>query len=218
MRTAAIIVCSLLAASACKQSESTPIREGGTAASEQPHVDTEYAVKSSSGAVEVTLQFQKKMFARAEIPRFQIRLKNVGKNRIRLNDGIFFEPSAIGRQSRRIADGIRLEVLTSGGKPALTSLGDRHGDHQSDYDSATPKPTSLNARVPELWLEPGATAKMIGDGLQPVTFYILPIGKYTARVAYDRYISPAQAKKYGLTPSPEDVRTETPYIEFEILP
>lgn len=98
----------------------------------------EAEVKSSSGPIQLTLRLYKIKIKAGDSIWYQIELKNVGKNNIRVDDNAFVVPGGI---SIGTGAGITLEVLGPDGKPLKphTTRRYEHGPFPFEDESLSPE-------------------------------------------------------------------------------
>jgi hypothetical protein len=216
----AAIIGILVVSSACGKKEhsstlpnlSAPISSTDSPALLSPSqsVPAEIEVKASSGPVELSLALYKTKME-GVYPRFRVRLRNTGKNKIRVLSEAFTYPFVIQGNRRENTTGTYLEILNSAGKaPAFRRLG---GDMPLDGHLPQPLLTEKDHAEIEAWEKQGIrgadlsakVGELIGrnhsvDHEDPPAFWMEPGASTTttAWVSHDRSDAFAGSPDQGL--------------------
>jgi hypothetical protein len=194
---------------------SVPIAPGSASApSGAAAIPPEVEVKASSGPVELSLAVYRTKISMGSL-RFRVRLKNTGKNKMRVLSEPFTDPSVIQKTRGENTTGIYLEVLNSAGRsPGVNLRGASRidpaslppfltKDERAEIDSWTAGGLSgeeVQRRVAEIirrkhsdgdleaqafWMEPGASTATIPYAVGNRAHSGDPIGNFAELTNYD---------------------------------
>lgn len=221
----------LACVSACAANEIRPALQAKHTSSSAPG-----KAIARKGAIELTLLVHNNRFsAKKDRLWYLIRVRNIGKEKIRLTDETLFREGVIDSD---IHAPLRIEIIDGAGnspKPFLRLTGPEVG---APGDPPFPNPSERDKTretsqgiVLEKWLEPGDSVETpiwadpepvyprnVVSGFKEFTGHAsFTPGSYRIRAVYDHSL-PDIVAKAGVSARPEAVKVVTPYIKLTVIP
>jgi hypothetical protein len=176
------IIVAALASSACRKKEepANPIQlsapvAAGNSSNPQSTINPGGEAAASNGPIQLTLRLQKKVIKAKRPPLdtpilAQIELKNIGNNKILIQDEMFYRPGPIRDASESYRSGIFVEILDSHDRPVKLSRlwTDVVEDENTGVSASTPEQAAEAKKKAALvagWRKQGFTFTEIRDRL-----------------------------------------------------